>query len=363
MKILYVINELRIGGAETLITNILSYIKAQTDNTADLLIFRYLDRILENKLKTKGINLFILNVDNLYNPLVVFKLIPFLRKYDIVHVHLFPALYFVPIAKLLSFSKVQLVCTEHSTFNKRRNKKCLRWIERWIYSFYGKIIAISFPTKSNLQIWLGPSYENKICVIENAIDLDEFKNAQPLQKSDFVNREEAILLLMSARFSPAKDHETLLQAFKELNNPNLYLLLAGEGKLKENMRLIANDLAIDSNVIFLGNRNDVPRIIKTVDICILSSNWEGFGIVALEYMAGGKPVIASDVEGLNHVVKGAGLLFKPKGISELKACIELLVNDEVQYRNLVRSGYKRVEQYKIENLVQSYLKVYKSLVK
>ena len=93
---------------------------------------------------------------------------------------------------------------------------------------------------------------------------------------------------------------------------NFKLILVGEGPLKNSSQMLVQELCLKDRVFFLGNRDDVERIFKTADLSVLSSHWEGFGLVAVEGMAAGKPVIASNVSGLSEIVSGAGVLFEKK---------------------------------------------------
>jgi hypothetical protein len=81
---------------------------------------------------------------------------PYLEKYDIVHVHLFPTLYWVALAKFLSFSKTKLIFTEHNTSNRRINKKLWRVSDNFIYRQYNAIVSITKEVdcviKSNLSV-------------------------------------------------------------------------------------------------------------------------------------------------------------------------------------------------------------------
>ena len=115
--------------------------------------------------------------------------------------------------------------------------------------------------------------------------------------------------MMTGRFSKAKDHTTLVKSLKLLPY-NYKLLLVGEGELKKNIEILIKKINLENRVIFLGFRNDIPELMKTVDINILSSNWEGFGLVAVEGMASGRPFIGSDVDGMNDVIRGGGILFE-----------------------------------------------------
>src|SRR5699024_7093835 len=122
-------------------------------------------------------------------------------------------------------------------------------------------------------------------------------------------RKEDILLCMIGRFSEQKDQKTIINSLKYLPD-NIKLILVGDGEKKNELKLLTQELGLTNRVIFMGVRNDIPKIYKTIDIPIISSNWEGFGLVAVEGMAAGKPIIASDVPGLFNIVNDYGLTFK-----------------------------------------------------
>ena len=82
------------------------------------------------------------------------------------------------------------------------------------------------------------------------------------------------------------------------------------GELFEEVSKYAAKSPVHENIRFWGNRSDVPILLRTSDIIVMSSHWEGFGLAAVEGMAAKKPVVASDVDGLKQIVDGAGLIFK-----------------------------------------------------
>lgn len=170
-----------------------------------------------------------------------------------------------------------------------------------------------------------------------------------------------VMIFMSARFSAAKDQSTVVKSFPFLlNNRKIHIVFAGDGPLLENVKLLAEQMGISANIHFLGFRNDIPEIIKASDICVLSSKWEGFGLVAVEYMAAGKPVIASNVDGLNDVVRGAGMLFEQGNEKELAEKINLLIADDSLYNQMSKNCMKRSELYDLSHMISSYLSLYKS---
>ena len=151
MKILQVTNSLATGGAEKLIVDYTPRI-AKKDIAVDVLVLNgQRHPFMENLAKTHCCEIHSLTKGSVYNPLLVFKIIPYLRNYDLLHVHLFPALYWVAIAKMISFSRARIIYTEHSTHNRRRNSKLFRLLDRIIYRCYKKIVVISEEVQRSLS--------------------------------------------------------------------------------------------------------------------------------------------------------------------------------------------------------------------
>jgi glycosyltransferase involved in cell wall biosynthesis len=104
----------------------------------------------------------------------------------------------------------------------------------------------------------------------------------------------------------------------------------------------------------------VPELLKTSDIIVLSSHWEGFGLAAVEGMAAGKPTVASDVDGLREVVQGAGVLFPHGDAQALAQIIQQLQVDPTYYHDVAIRCYQRAQQFDIMRMVEKYEKVYES---
>src|SRR5690606_22583499 len=112
------------------------------DIEVDLLLLCGSDEPFLQKLKSLDCcTIFSLSQRKIYHPIFIFRIIPFLKKYDIIHVHLFPSLYWAGLAKMVSFSKVKMVYTEHSTTNRRRSNFFFKLMDKLVYKFYDRIIA------------------------------------------------------------------------------------------------------------------------------------------------------------------------------------------------------------------------------
>lgn len=368
MKILYIIDSLSSGGAEKLVRDTVPLINQNKDVKVVVLLLTDENNVYENHLREQGIEIKIITLRKIRSPLNIFYILKYIKEnnYDVVHVHLFPANYWTSIAsKLIINNKPKFILTEHSTHNKRREKWYFRYIEKFVYSSFDKVISISPSTQYNLLKWLRFKNEKKrkFSIIGNGIDLNCFSQATPYKKYWIDNglRETDKLIGMVGRFSDQKDQATVIKALINLPK-DIKLLLIGEGKLKKEIEKLAVNLGVAKRVYFLGFRNDVNRILKTADIIVLSSFWEGFGLAAVEGMAAGKPVVASDVPGLSEVVQGAGCLFSQGNYNELSSIVEELFNNNTLYEKVKKNCLKRSVEYNINSMVKDYLKEYKDLL-
>ncbi|MDD4062433.1 MAG: glycosyltransferase [Candidatus Pacebacteria bacterium] len=363
MKILHIINNLGSGGAEKLLEESLPLFNKDNVNV-ELLLLSDKGNVFDKSLIENNIKINVVPIRSLRNPLNIFYIRQYIVNggYDIVHVHLFPSLYWTSLASKIIFNnKPKFVFTEHSTRNRRMDNFLFKFIEKFIYSSFDKIILISEEIKENIVNWL--NIKNKVLIIENGINLERFISAEPYCKNQIMDslKESDRLVCMVGRFSPAKDQLTIIRAIKSLPN-NIHLLLIGEGELMQKNKDLAKELGVSDRVHFLGFRNDIERIFKTSDIIVLSSNWEGFGLVAVEGMATNKPVIASDVPGLRDVVDEAGLLFKKGDDKELAKIIQKLLSNNLEYERVSKLCFERSKMFDIKKVVKEYENLYKELL-
>lgn len=362
MKILHIINSLATGGAEKLLLETLPLYN-QKGIKADLLVLNGTNHPFLQELKaSRCCTIYSLGEQSVYNPINVFKLIPYLKKQDVVHVHLFPAQYWVVLAKLLSFSKTKLIFTEHSTSNRRiRGNFLVRFLDVFFYKQYNKVIGI---TEKVLEVLKEHTKikSNKFYLIHNGVDIAKIKNAKALDKSFFFKDVIDTMLIQVSSFQEPKDQKTVIQAMALL--PKSYkLLLVGVGPLKEECENLVASLGLQNNVLFLGVRMDVPQLLKTADVVLLSSKYEGLSLSSIEGMASGKPFVASNVPGLTEVVKGAGILF-PVGNAEVLATeISKLITDTEHYNSIAAACQQRAEAYDIHKMVDQHINLYNSLAK
>ena len=356
MKILHITNAFSEGGVESLLCDILPLMVA-SGHEIHLLVLNKNQLALKNVLENKGVRVLKGKYASVYNPLNIFVIKSFLSQYDLVHIHLFPVQYFAVFAKwLLGKKKVNLLTTEHNTYNNRRKYFIFKALDRLIYRNYQKVISVSKGAAQKLKEWSGTESR----VIYNGVNIQRFNK----EISDDISRhslnipENAFLVVMVARFSEQKDQESLIKALKLLPL-NCYLLLVGSGDRVTACRELAQQSGVIQRIRFVGYSAIPASYIKISDVGVLATHYEGFGISALEYMILGKPTIVTDIEGLREVVADAALLVEENNEEDLAAKINSLMEDRDLYDKMKTLAVKRANAFSIEETVDQYLDEYK----
>lgn len=360
MKILQVITSLQIGGAEKLVVDMVPLMRKE-GHSVDILLFNGVDTSFKKQLQEQGIRIFSFGYgSSVYNPKFIFRLIPIIKQYDIVHAHNTACQYFVAIAKFLVFeNKTIIVTTEHSTNNRRRKIFGFKHFDKWMYSQYNAIVTISDKATENLIGFLNNRYP--IFTIYNGINIQNFIYNNPIDRETFNStRHDDIVVCMIAGFRIEKDQDTLIKAMKLLPD-NYKLWLVGDGVRRTELEELVKSLNLYNRVFFSGIRSDIPQILKASDIIVMSSHWEGLSLSSLEGMSVGKPFIASDVDGLHETVNGYGLLFPHEDYQTLVKIILDLIKDKDYYKRVSDACLNRALQFDVQNTVNRYLNLYQRI--
>lgn len=350
MRILHVITSLRTGGAEKLMVDLLPRLR-KLGNEVELLLFDGMHTPFYNLLEQTGIKIHHLSLGgNVYNPLNIFKLIKFIKNYDIIHTHNTACQYFVPLAKSLSNAKCKLFTTEHSTNNRRRAYEIFKNIDKFIYNKYNGVISISSKATESLTHFIGQNIN--VFTIENGVDITKYSQ---LKQINLCERDK--IITMVAGFREAKDQDTLIRSMSLL--PNEYKLwLVGEGERRKILGNLVIELGLTDRVKFWGIRYDIPQILEQSHIVVLSSHWEGLSLSSIEGMASGRPFIASDVDGLREIVDGYGILFPHQDAKTLAKEIESLCNNKEKYNRVAHACQEKAKQYDINLMAKKYNHIY-----
>lgn len=361
MRILHIINALEVGGAERLLMDALPMMKAK-GHDVEVLLLQSTGDVFEEQLKKEGIRVSAINAKGgRYSPLNILRLMKMMKGYDVIHSHLFPSQYWAALAKKIVNAKNVLVTTEHSTFNTRARHGWSSWIDKKIYGLYDGVICISEATAKFMRERCPKNVQ--ISVIENGILLPSEKDlkAKKSRRELLGNLpDDVFLLLQVARFTEQKDQACVIRALKRLPE-NVHVAFAGYGVTQNENEALAHQLGVEHRTHFLGMRSDVADLWNVADLGIMSSNWEGFGLAAVEGMARHRAVLASNVKGLAEVVGFPELLFPKGDDTKLAHSIQHFMSSPDELKAIGEKCAKRAKHYSIEHMVEKYLDFYSGL--
>ncbi len=355
MKILQVITSLCTGGAESLLSDLVPLMN-RDGNQVDVLVFDGEETPFMHKLQERGVRVMSLSENtNVYRLGNIRKLMPIIKQYDIVHTHNTACQMYVALAKKLSGAQCKLVTTEHSTDNRRRHLWWFKLLDLWMYRQYQAIIAISEEAKVLLEDYTNRQFP--VTAIANGINVDTFFSAAPYEE---MKSEGQKVIIMVAAFRPGKEQDTLIRCMKIL--PQDYQLwLVGDGVRRQECEQLARQLGVDERVKFWGVRTDVPRLLKTADVVVMSTHYEGMSLSNIEGMASGNPFLASNVKGIREITKGAGVMFEEDSDKQLAEIILQLMIDKAYRDEVVNRCLNRAKEYDVSKTAERYLTVYHSL--
>ncbi len=244
-------------------------------------------------------------------------------------------------------------------------------LQKLILQLVKRIIATNTYVVQLLRDYGVPN--EKIIVIPYAVDTNRFhvpqKKEKKKQKLGF--KENHILILSTCRLSPLKKLDDLIIAFAEiclLIKKDLYLLIAGSGPDLERLKSISDTVGINNHIIFLGrvSNETIHEIYQAVDLFVLPSSHETFGISILEAMASGVPTIVARSGGIVSIFsdKKNCLMYEPGNISELKKALYELITNERSRESLAETARKMIEKnYSWDSIAQQTHALYITFLK
>ncbi len=238
----------------------------------------------------------------------------------------------------------------------------------WLYGqaellIYPSLMARSLLEKLNHR-------KQPSAVISNGINLKEFR---PKDVGDFYDRykipKEKVKLLFVGRLFPEKSVDTLIKAvpFIIKKHENVHVMIVGGGHLREKLEKLAHKLGVNKYITFLGLVSEEDKILayNVSDIFILPSLAELEGMVVLEAMACGKPVVVSDAEmsASRYFVDGNGFLFKAEDHADLAHQVLKLVTEAELRKHMGKVSLEKIQYYDIHKSTDLLEKVYHLAIK
>lgn len=355
MNILNIMHAMKIGGIEKLLVTV-SNEMAKNNNVFLCIISNvYSDELLKKlSPKVKVIFLKRCKYFRRMNYLVQLSKLIAEHNIDIIHMHQ-PRnlLYYTPI--LTGYHNVKKIITIHDTGKMRKIGTVNRFIIRNVFD---EVIAISNAVKEEIVLYKIP--ESKVHTVYNAIELNEFQ----LRKRN-KNIGDYILIGNVARILPSKKgQDILIKAVSILNSKgmNVACKFAGDevkqGDIKK-LQDLADRLNVNKQIEFMGNVNDISSFLNSIDIFVLPSRYEGFGISLIEAMATGIPCISSDAPGVNEIITDDcyGLKFRSGDEFDLAEKITYMLTHLEQFDSKLIRSYIH-DNYSVESMCKNLLNIY-----
>jgi len=345
-SVLHIVEELRIGGLEKIIYDLATKMNTEKYTVTVWCIARG-GEIAEELIRA-GIDVRILGINSYYNPFNIIRMAKFIGKHnpDILHSHTYFSNTIGRIAGRLA--NVPVIITHvHNTYFNYSIKNLL--IERVLSFFTDKIICCSKAVR-DFVLKHEKIKIQKTVVIHNGINLRKFHegfNGVSLRKS-FKISDDAPVIITVASLTEKKGHKFLLKAITSIKKRyrNIKVLIVGDGPLEHELKKIARDYNLRNSVIFAGQRNDIPELLKISDIFVLPSLQEGFPLAVIEAMSTGLPVVATSVGGVPEVIEHGetGLLIPLGNPEALSDAIMILLKDEKIGKEIGRQGQKVISE-------------------
>lgn len=286
---------------------------------------------------------------------------------DILHVHGHKAALIGRMATLLS-SRCKIISTVHNFPSGLSKNGIKKHIDRLIYGIVyrkGYSIAVSSALESCLVREIGISEEN-VKVIPNGIDLKKWapKKRNILRiKRELGLPDNAFLIGTAGRFVPFKGHSVLIDAMASIveRYEHAYLVLLGEGPLRRELEIQVERLGLSSRVRFAGFVDYPEEYISAFNVFVLPSLNEPFGIVVLEALAVGCPVVTTSAGGVVDIIEDgvSGRLVPPGDDNKLAEAIGELIDNDSLREEIIANGTRLVnERYSIDLMAKRTIDVY-----
>lgn len=355
MKVLYVITGLAQGGAEKVVCDLANSVFEKGHEVK----IAYLTGSVLTKPTHSEIELININLNSLMSfPMAYQKLSKIIKNYqpDIVHAHMIHANILARLVRLTTPIK-KLICTAHSA---NEGGKLRMGLYRMTHSLSDITTNVS-NVASNAYIEKKAVPKNGIITIYNGINFNNFKYdslARLSLETELDLDSSTKIILAVGRFHYAKNYPNLLSAInilKEKYPLPFKLLIAGDGELRLEIEQLIDQLDLGNEVVLLGRRNDIPKLMSACDVFVLSSDYEGLPTVLIEAMACQAHVVSTDVSGAEEILKDNGEIVDVNDPEQLAQSILLLL--DANEKN--KSGYEYVyNKFNLNMISEQWLDIY-----
>jgi glycosyltransferase involved in cell wall biosynthesis len=360
MRVLFIIDTLTAGGKERRLTELIKGIREDTDFISELVVMS--SDIHYREILDLGVIVHKVIRQTKKDLIIFFKLHRIFKDFnpDIVHCwDSMTAVYAIPLCRLLKIKVVNGMIADAPMALTCRNKDYFR--ARITFPFSDFVVGNS---RAGLLAYHAPVHKSG--VFYNGFNFDRIKKLEDKQDLiDRLNPGKSLLVGMIATFGASKDYKTYFKAAARILEEKMdviFLAIGKETDSDEAKKLI--DKRYSARIKCLGKRSDVESLINIMDICVLSTFTEGISNSILEYMALGKPVVATSGGGTSEIVidDNTGFLTMQGDHEEMAEKIILLIRDADLREKMGQAGKDRiVKSFSIRQMTGKYITLYMRL--
>ena len=281
-------------------------------------------------------------------------------KPDVVHSHMFHANILSRLASMIGKIR-RLVCTAHSNVEGGALRMLLYRLTDSLADEFTNVSQGAVESFERLKA----APVGRMLVMHNGIDTRRFR-FNPVarqQLRDELGIQDNRVFIAIGRFHEAKDYPNLLNAFSIFSRSQSdgHLLIVGDGELRPKIEQQIKVLGLQARVSLLGIRQDVPELLSAADVFVLSSAWEGFGLVVAEAMAAERIVIATNSGGVKEVLGNNGFLVAPRDSTMLAENMQkAIMLSESEAREYGRKSRQYIlDNFGLDGVVERWLAIYK----
>jgi glycosyltransferase involved in cell wall biosynthesis len=369
-KILFVSHSLRGGGAEKVAATLLEHLQKSDDLQIKLVLFQKEEVVISREnLEIEFLDIpakknFLYTCFKFVRILVVLtgiirrekprSILGFMEYSNILSI----------LANRLGGTGCRVVASVHNAPSNRTSEykkdyweKVIDLLMRVLYNSASAIVVVSRSIGRELVDKYGIR-EELVHVISNPIDLEKVRSlARAEADSPFPGGE---LILSAGRLTKQKGFDDLLPAFSMLGDTGAHVVVLGAGREEQNLKRLASGLGIENRVTFAGYRENPYAYMRRATLFVLASRYEGFGVVLVEAMACGLPVVSTrSYDGIDNIIEDGktGLLVDVGDRRGLADAIRSLLENPARRASMAEAGRRKAEEFSVEKIAGQYRKV------
>ena len=354
------LTSMTMGGAERVALNLCSGLSKQGYDV-DLVLVSATGKLLEEV--PSSVSVVNLNAGRVASSIVPLRNYLSFQQPDVLYSMMTEPNIIALLARTLASAETKLVISEHNMLSRSSASLKDQFVKfgAWaLYPLADDVVAVSKGVQRDL-VENTRLDTDAVTIIYNPVDIESIqgRGKEPVDHEWFTD-ENTEVILSGGRHEPQKGFDTLLSGFTRMERSNTRLMLFGTGPETESLKQQATTLGIDNRVWFPGFVENPYKYMANADVFVLSSQYEGFGLVLIEALACGCPVVSTDCESGPAEILEDGKYGSLVPVGDYAALVEAVKQclDNSQNTEILRH---RSEEFNIKSAIQEYMKIFEEI--